>query len=62
MRVSINVWMGEGDKRELLPGVLWINETPLNCRHGKQRKKKNRQYKRQQQELIVERNLLAREY
>ncbi len=52
MRQDIHVWMGEKEKRERVPATIWINETPPNCRRGKNRKMKSRHYKRQKMEQL----------
>lgn len=55
MRVPIHVRMGEGDKRRMVEAILWIDEMPPNLRRGRNRKMKNRRWKRQRQEAIQER-------
>lgn len=61
MKRLINVRIGEGDSQKTVEAVLWIEETPPNCRRGKQRERKSRKYKQRQQALIEQRRQELRE-
>lgn len=55
MRMPIRIWVREGDKSVRADAVLWINETPPECRRGRNQKMKNRKYKQAAQARLVER-------
>lgn len=55
MKRVINVRVGEGEKQKTVDAILWIDEVPLEYQRGRNRKMKNRRYKRQRQEAIQER-------
>lgn len=55
MRATIWIWVREGKESIRVPAILWINETPPECRRGKNSKMKNRRYKQAVQARLVER-------